>query len=94
MFDSACEEGKEKKRRKLYERAYKFQDVSIIRVPWVESILDEKGHVQQVWCKICTFVQRKDNLLVPKLDSLLKHQNHWKAKFSMSGVDARNEAQR
>jgi hypothetical protein len=61
---------------------------------WVESILDENGHVQQVWCNIHTFVQRKDKLLVPKFDSLLKHQNHWKAIFSMSSKDARNEAQR
>jgi hypothetical protein len=34
-----------KKKGKLYEHARKFQDVWIARLPWVESVFDEKGQV-------------------------------------------------
>jgi CMP-N-acetylneuraminic acid synthetase len=50
-------------------------------------VFDEKGEVQQVWCKVYTFVERKQKLLDAKLDSLLKHQGHRKAKMSMPNVD-------
>jgi hypothetical protein len=36
---------------------------------------------------IACFVEGKEKLLAPKLDSLLKHQGHRKAKKSMPGVD-------
>jgi hypothetical protein len=44
--------------------------------------------VQQVRCKICTTVRRKEKLLAPKLNNLLKHVGRWKAKFFMPSVDA------
>jgi hypothetical protein len=34
------------------------------------------------------FVERKEKLITPKLDSLLKHVGQWKAKVSMPRVDA------
>jgi hypothetical protein len=37
---------------------------------------------------ICTFVEGKEKLIAPKLDSFLKHVGHWKCKVSMPGVDA------
>jgi hypothetical protein len=36
---------------------------------------------------VCTFVEGKEKLLTPKLDSLLKHQGRRKVKKSMSRVD-------
>jgi hypothetical protein len=36
---------------------------------------------------VCTFVEGKEKLLAPKLDSLLKHQGRHKAKKSLSRVD-------
>jgi hypothetical protein len=36
---------------------------------------------------VYTFVERKEKLLAPKLDNLLKHQGHYKAKISMPKVD-------
>jgi hypothetical protein len=37
---------------------------------------------------ICVFIKRKDKLLAPKLNSLLKHVGCWKCKVSMPNVDA------
>jgi hypothetical protein len=37
---------------------------------------------------ICSFVEKKDNLLTPKLDSLLKHVGCQKWKIFMPNVDA------
>lgn len=50
-------------------------------------VLNEKGEVYQVQCKICTFVKGKQQKKPPKLDNLLKHQSHRKAKVSMPNVD-------
>jgi hypothetical protein len=49
---------------------------------------DEKGQVNQVRCIVCTFVEGKEKLLAPKLNSLLKHQGCCKTKKSMPRVDA------
>ncbi len=56
-------------------------------MPWAKFVIDEKGLVQQVRCKIFTYVKGKEKLLTPKLDSLLKHDGWWKAKFLMPSVD-------
>jgi hypothetical protein len=56
-------------------------------LPWVESILDEKGDIHYVGCKICTFVEGKQKLLTPKFSNLLKHRGHKKAKVSMFDID-------
>jgi hypothetical protein len=39
-------------------------------------MIHEKGEIHQVKCKICTFVERKEELLVPKLNNLLKYVVH------------------
>ncbi len=64
------------KEQKLYNSSQKFQDASTTHLPRVESIVDENGLMQQVRCKICTYIERKEKLLAPKLDSLLKHVGH------------------
>jgi hypothetical protein len=53
-------------------------------------VFNEKGEVQQVRCKVCTYVEGKQKLMATKLDSLFKHQGHRKAKVPMPGVDARS----
>ncbi len=80
----------QRKKHKLYERSSKFQDTWMTKLPWAKSMFDEKGEVQQVWCKVYTFIEGKQKLSVPKLDSLLKHQGRRKAKVSMLGVDLRS----
>ncbi len=48
-----------------------------------------QGQVHRVRYKICTFVNGKKKLFAPKLDNLLKHEGHCKAKVLMLGVDAK-----
>ncbi len=42
--------------------------------------------MHKVQCAICTKVEEKENLLMLKLDSLLKHVSRHKAKVSKLGV--------
>ncbi len=79
MFYSTCEvlcNQIPSKKQKLYNSSRKFQDASTIHLQWAESIVDENGLMQQVRCKICTSIERKEKLLAPKLDSSLKHVGH------------------
>ncbi len=85
--DDATKENPKKK--KLYEGAKKFQDGSTIQLPWAENVIGDKGLDHQVRCKVCTHVERKEKLLAPKMDSLLKHVNCYKCKVSMPSVDTR-----
>ncbi len=78
---------KTQKKKRLYEGAKKFQDGWTTQLPWAENVIGDKGLVHQVWCKVCTNVERKEKLLAPKLDSLLKHVNCYKCKVSMPSVD-------
>jgi len=80
----------QRKKYKLYERSRKFQDTWMTKLPWIEFVFDEKGEVQQVRCKVYTFVERKHKLLATKLDSLLKHQSCQKTEVLMPSVDARS----
>ncbi len=79
-----------RKKRKLYERSRKFQNTWMIKVSWAKFMFDEKCEVQQVWCKVYTFIEGKHKLAAPKLDSLLKHQGRQKAKVLMLGVNVRS----
>jgi hypothetical protein len=56
-------------------------------LPWVEFVVDERGLVQQVRCKMCTFVKGKKKFLAPKMDSLLKHVGHKRATIFMPIMD-------
>jgi hypothetical protein len=75
------------KKQELYKNSRKFQDAWTTHLPWVESIIDEKGLVQQVRCTIYTVIRGKEKLLAPKPNSLLKHVGHWKTKFLMPSVN-------
>ena len=59
-----------------------------MRLPWAESVFSEDGKIKQVCCKICSNVEGRDKLLVPKLDSLYKHCGRRKAKTSFGKVVA------
>jgi len=46
-----------------------------MKLPWVESIVNEISNLHQVRCAICTNIEGKENLLMPKFDNLLKYAN-------------------
>jgi hypothetical protein len=45
-------------------------------------MIDDEGLVHWIQCKICIVVEGKERLMVPKLDSLLKHARCWNCKVS------------
>jgi len=49
----------QRKKHELYERSRKFQDTWMTKLPWTEFVFDEKGEVQQVRCRVYTFVEGK-----------------------------------
>jgi hypothetical protein len=65
-------------KKKLYEGTKRFQDVWIAKLSWAKFIIDDKDLEHQVRCKICTYVEGKEKLLILKLDTLLKHGSHKK----------------
>jgi len=94
LFDESppiifCEDLTQKNllKKMLYERTKKFQNVSTTKLPWVKFIIDDKGLIHQVMCKICTYVEGKEKLIVPKLNSLVEHASHRKCKISMLEID-------
>ncbi len=63
VFDSTCKDLFNQippKKEKLYDNSHKFQNAWTTCLPWVEFVVDEMGLVQQVRCKICTFVKGKE----------------------------------
>jgi len=44
-----------------------------IKLPWVETIIGPKEKMTQVKCKICSEVEKRKKMLVPKFDGLQKH---------------------
>ena len=71
-----------------YEQNQKWQNTWAARLPWAESVFGEDDKIKQVRCKICSDVQGRNKLLVPKLDSLYKHCGRRKAKTSFGKVVA------
>jgi len=63
---------------KLYDGLKIVHDVRIVHLPRVEFTINEKGAMHQVKCKICTFVEREEKSITPKLDNLSKHVKCWK----------------
>jgi hypothetical protein len=59
-----------RKRTKGYKLNQHFQDSWAAKLPWVEAIMDVNGKILQVQCKVYTFVERQDKLLVAKINSL------------------------
>ncbi len=72
--------------KKAYELNKHFQDNWAMKLS-MESVLGFNGKVVQMQCKICTWIEGKDELLVPKLDSLCKDVGHCKALVAMPRVN-------
>jgi hypothetical protein len=67
-----------------------FQDGWAIKLPWAKCVLGSNGKVPQVQCKVCTWIEGKDKLFVPKLDYLCKHVGHHKVLVPILGVEKKH----
>jgi hypothetical protein len=59
-----------------YNSNRQFQDVWAAKLPWAEPHLDVEGVLVAVNCKVCSAINGKPKLIVPKWDNLEKHM--WK----------------
>jgi hypothetical protein len=63
-----------------------FKMLDNARTTWIKFLINEKGVMHQIRCKICTSIEGKEKLLAPKLDNLLKIVGQWKCLVSQLGV--------
>ncbi len=56
------------------------------RLPWEKKFIDGDSLVSFVRCTICSKVEGRKKLLIPKLDYLLKHLGRRKTTFAMPKV--------
>jgi hypothetical protein len=64
-----------------------FQDRWAIKLLWAKCVLSSNGKVAQVQCQVCTWIEGKDKLFVPKLDCLCNHVGHCKVLVAILGVE-------
>jgi hypothetical protein len=74
------------RKRKTYELNRHFQDSWATKCPWAEPVVGINGRITQVRCKICTDVEGREKLLVPKIDSLMKHARRRRATADMGKI--------
>ncbi len=58
----------------------------MVQLPWVEFFVNGDGLVSSVRCIIYSNVESRENLLIPKLDFLLKHSRMRKSIYTILGV--------
>ncbi len=76
-----------KKQKKAYELNRHFKNSTwAIELLWARSVLGSNRKVAQVQCKVCTLIENKKKVFVPKLDFFWKHASHCKALVVMLGV--------
>ncbi len=63
-----------------------FQNIEVVKVFWMEYFSHFVSKVVQVQCKVCTQIEGKNKLLIPKLDFLWKHACHPKVLVTMLKV--------
>jgi hypothetical protein len=71
-----------------------------MKVPWAKFVVGSNGKATQIWCKVCTQIEGKQKLLVPKLHCLWKHvgclgshasDKRWGSLFFKTNVHVANE---
>jgi hypothetical protein len=75
-----------RKRRREYDLNRHFYDHWVAKMPWVEVVIEASRQVIQVRCKICLEVERREKLLVPKIDSLYKQAGRRRALANIGKV--------
>jgi len=68
------------KLKKSYDHSRKFLLEWVAKLPWAESVLATNVVLHNVRCKVYTTIDKKPCLLVPKWDTLMKHEGRRKAK--------------
>jgi hypothetical protein len=75
-----------KKRKVEWELNWTYQDIWVAKFPWVELVVGLDGKVKMVQWKICSTIEWKEKLVVPKLDGLRIHNGKWMCKVVRLGM--------
>jgi hypothetical protein len=78
-----------KKRVKEWEINRIFQDVWAAKLPWAKVILGANGKMNSVMCRVCSQIEGRKKLLVPKFDNLQKYVGRHNYKVAKPNCNAR-----
>jgi len=76
---------KKKHKKKEWELNWNFQEMRIAKLPWVKIVVGCDGKLSMVCCKICSEIDGREKLMVPKFDNLEKHVGWQKCKAAHLG---------
>jgi hypothetical protein len=68
-----CNKPKKKKHKLEWEVNHMFHVHWVAKFCWSKPICGIDGKMKMVRCKVCSIVERREKLLMPKLDYLVKH---------------------
>lgn len=74
-----------KKRKPKWQVLGNFQYIWVAKFQWAKLVVRVHGKLHYVRCKICTNVENKEKMLVPKLGVLYKHNGRRKCKCVKHG---------
>jgi hypothetical protein len=77
------------KLKKSYDHRRKFLLEWVAKLPRAESVLATNVVFHNVRCKVYTTIDKKPCLLVPKWDTLMKHEGRRKAKKDLSKLNVK-----
>jgi hypothetical protein len=66
-----------------------FQDIWVIKLHWAKAMMGLNGKLSMVKCKVCSYIEKKDKLLILKFDGLQKHVGQQKAIIANLDVEVR-----
>lgn len=75
------------KKKWNHEDVQHFQDKWVPCLPYAKSIINYKSNVHKVHYVICSKVEGKEKLFIPKLNNMLKHVGHHKSKIISPRVE-------
>ncbi len=74
-----------KERKPKWQVLWNFQYIWVVKFQWAKLVVGVHGKLHYMWCKICTNVEHREKLLVPKLGVLYKHNGRRKCKCVKHG---------
>jgi hypothetical protein len=75
LSNSIPNKPKKKVNKSKWELNKVYQNKWATRFSWSKVICGKDGKMMMVKCKICTNIKGREKLLVPKLNSLIKHSS-------------------
>jgi hypothetical protein len=62
-----------KPKKVVIDENCKFQEIWVVKMPWIKPIFNEVGMVSIIRCYVCIKIKRKEKILVVQWDFIEKH---------------------